>query len=557
MAGGKETPRQKMIGMMYLVLTALLALNVSKSILDSFVRVNESLETTNKNFAKKNEKLYGDFESKHASDKEKVGPFWNNAQEIRDSAKSMIDHIDSMKTFLKAEVEGIPWKKADTLPLSGVSSKDNYDVPTNKLGVSTPNKPKGKDWEGSSYTAKELSNKLDSYRSFLKTLLAMDRKNGGANKDTSAAQWNLESLATKGNPESLDPAAQTWEGLNFYHAPIAATITALSKIQSDVKNAESDVVSALMSQVGAEDFSFDTLAPKVIPLNGSYIAVGDTYKAEVIVAAWNTTRDPELNVGQEIDDSTGELTGPADTSGSSINNGLGYYEFVPEKQGQIKWGGEIAIQGPSGEKRPFSIPPQTVRAADQNVVVSPTKMNALYRGLPNPISISVPGLAAEDLKASMSNGSLSQKGAGQYTAKPGKGNKATITVSDKSGKRLGDMDFRVKDVPRPEPFFAGRTTTDNSVTRNRLKVSDEVTAELGDDFLFEGVQYKVVEFEVGATIGGQFPTERQQGSGKLSARQKELLAGAERGGRIEVRNIVALDPSGKRRNLSSLSFDVK
>ncbi len=549
MAGAKETPRQKMIGMMYLVLTALLALNVSKSILNSFVRVNQSLEITNENFQKKNEKLYSDFQSKLAADREKTLPYWNLAKKVRKKADSLNTHINEMKTYLKSNVDGLPEDTAANTPLKDISGLSNYDVPSQKMGLASPSSPKGKDW--GKYTAKELENMIEDYRQDLLRILAEETK-----VDTS--KTNLKNLETKGKPDAHDPAASNWGGLYFYHAPLAAVITTLTKIQSDIRNAESDVVSALLSQVGAEDFTFDTLAPKVVPVSGNYIAVGDTYKAEVIVAAWNTTRDPVTNFGSGDNiDSAGKLIGKEDTGRSRIKNGLGYYEFKAESAGNTTWGGEIGVQGPSGDTTFYSIPPQSVRAANQNVVVSPTKMNVLYRGLQNPISISVPGMAAEDLGASMSNGSLSQREPGNYMATPGRGNTSTVTVTDKeSGQSLGDMKFRVKDVPRPMPYFAGNTTTDNAVSKNRLQVADKVEAKL-KDFLFEGVDYTVVAFEIGATVGGQFPTERQEGSNKLSSRQKELLKSVQRGGRIEVRNIVALDPSGKRRNLSSMSFQIK
>ncbi len=550
MAGAKETPRQKMIGMMYLVLTALLALNVSKSILNSFVRVNQSLEITNENFEKKNGKIYADFKSKLAADREKTLPYWKLAKDVRSKADSLNDHIDEMKTFLKSKVDGLPEDTAANTPLKDISGLSNYDVPSQKMGLASPSSPKGKDW--GEYTAKELEEKIESYRQDLLKILADETK-----IDTS--KTNLKNLETEGKPDAHDPAAANWGGLYFYHAPLAAVITTLTKIQSDIRNAESDVVSSLLSQVSAEDFTFDTLAPKVVPISGNYIGVGDTYRAEVIVAAWNTTRNPVTRFGSgENLDSAGRLVGKEDTGRSTINHGLGYYEFVPNSAGNTNWGGEIGVQGPSGDTTFYSIPEQSVRAANQNVVVSPTKMNVLYRGLDNPISVSVPGMAAEDLQATLSNGSMRQKEPGQYIANPGKGgNTALVSVSDKkSGKKLGDMKFRVKDVPRPMPFFAGKTLTDNVVGKATLGVSNKVEARL-EDFLFEGVQFDVVQFEIGATVGGQFPTESQKGTNKLSQRQKSLLKNAERGGRITVRNIVAIDPSGQKRNLPSLTLSVK
>ncbi|MFB6258822.1 MAG: gliding motility protein GldM [Flavobacteriales bacterium] len=549
MAGAKETPRQKMIGMMYLVLTALLALNVSKSILQSFVRVNQSLEITNENFMKKNNKLYSEFQNKLAADREKTLPYWKRARYVRSRADSLYDHINEMKTYLKQNVDGLPKDTAKKTPLKDISGLSNYDVPSQKMGLAAPASPKGKEW--GKYTAKELENKIEAYRAKLLKLLA-----DSTQLDTTKTKLN--NLKTEGKPEAHDPAAHNWGGLYFYHAPLAAVITTLTKIQSDIRNAESDVVSALLSQVSAEDFKFDTLAPKVVPKNGSYIAVGDTYKAEVLVAAWNSTRNPAIRFGSgENIDTAGNLIGKKDTGRSFIKNGLGYYEFVPKKPGNTKWAGEIGIQGPSGDMSFYSLPVQSVRAAEQNVVVSPTKMNVLYRGLDNPISVSVPGMAAEDLKASISSGTMRKTGPGQYMASPGSGGSVTITVSDaKTGERLGDMKFRCQDVPDPQPYFSGYTTTDSKISKNALKMAGTVKAKL-KDFLFKGVKFRITQFEVGASIGGQFPTEMNKGGGKLTKRQRELIKNAQRGGRVEVRKIKAVGPAGESRRLAGMSFQVK
>lgn len=548
MAGAKETPRQKMIGMMYLVLTALLALNVSKSILESFVRVNDSLVTTNQNFDSNNTDTYNELEGKYLNNKQKVKDEWAAAKEVRDSAENLFEHIDSIKAFLLKQVEGLPsMDSAGRFPLAKASGKANYDVPTNKMGVSTPTSP-----DGGTYTAKELHKMIDRYREYLFGVLD-DPELGNA--DTSSINLNLK---TKGNPNSSNRAARTWEGLHFYHAPLAAAITALTKIQSDIQNAEAQVINRLLEKVGAKKFNIDTVAPKVVP-NSNYIAVGDTYRAEVVVAAWSSTKEPGVRISRNVD-SSGALKQESklDSGNYKVEDGMGIYEFAPDKAGNYKWGGEIGIPKPGGDTAWHTIPRQQLRAAKQNVVVSPTKMNVVYRGLDNPISVSVPGMAAEDLQATMSNGSMIQKGPGQYVAKPGRGGgTAVVSVSDKeSGRKLGDMKFRVQDVPRPMPFFAGKTLTDNSVGKSRLKIAKNVQARL-EDFLFEGVNFDVVEFQVGATVGGQFPTEKQEGSNKLTSRQKSLLKNVERGGRVEVRNIVAIDPSGQRRNLPSLSLQIK
>ncbi len=106
MAGYKETPRQKMIAMMYLVLTALLALNVSKDILEAFLVVNESIETTNTNFSSKNETTLSKFKQQYEMNQAKVGPFWTKAQEAAAISHDIINYIDWVKFALVSESEG-------------------------------------------------------------------------------------------------------------------------------------------------------------------------------------------------------------------------------------------------------------------------------------------------------------------------------------------------------------------------------------------------------------------------------------------------------------------
>lgn len=163
MAGGKETPRQKMIGMMYLVLTALLAMNVSKDILDAFVIINEGLETTNTNFMQKNEFTYTQFDAAKANDPEKVTKFWSKAQRAKSLSDEIYNHIEELKKYLIAATSGkasIEEVEADSLfELKNVDSKDNYDIPTEKLIGAEPANPKDGEW-----SAMELKKKIDNFK---------------------------------------------------------------------------------------------------------------------------------------------------------------------------------------------------------------------------------------------------------------------------------------------------------------------------------------------------------------------------------------------------------
>jgi len=198
MSGGKETPRQKMIGMMYLVLTALLAMNVSKEVLNSFILINDSLVVTNRNFEGKNVSQYDSFKAALLNDRKKVEPWYNKAIEVKTAADSLVDHIESLKQYLiigtdkldSVEVNGLldNFKNATTedqrkaaavivdsiFSLRNVSSKDNYDIPTNiMIGGDEGNPKKGR------YTAEELKSFLDSYRDRL--IAKVDPKKGAVN----------------------------------------------------------------------------------------------------------------------------------------------------------------------------------------------------------------------------------------------------------------------------------------------------------------------------------------------------------------------------------------
>ena len=169
MSSAKETPRQKMIGMMYLVLTALLALNVSKDILDAFIVVNKGLENSNQNFTDHNDNLYSQFELAKIIDPVKVTPSWKLAQEVKKHSAELTDYIDKLQKKLIAQTDGLTSNVADTTQMQNIKSKDSYDTPTNILI--------GDSEDGSAGASRELKNKLINYKTQLSNcILPEDRK---------------------------------------------------------------------------------------------------------------------------------------------------------------------------------------------------------------------------------------------------------------------------------------------------------------------------------------------------------------------------------------------
>ena len=281
MAGAKETPRQKMIGMMYLVLTALLALNVSKDILDAFILINDSLEITNDNFARKNDLSYSVFKQQLALSPEKVRPFYDKAMKAKGYSEELIKYIDDRKFEMVSLVEGISIAEASKLKLKDVQAKDNYDKPTTYWIGGSEDGSKGK--------ARELKTKINEFKEKMSALLDEgQRKNVKLGLET-----NLEYADKSGTKES-------WETYNFAHIVTAALITNLSKMVNEVRNAEFDVISALYSGISSSDFKFDKISAKVVP-KSQIVMVGDNFEAEIFVAAYDTKDNPTIVVGDDID----------------------------------------------------------------------------------------------------------------------------------------------------------------------------------------------------------------------------------------------------------------
>jgi len=156
MAGGKLPPRQKMIGMMYLVLLAMLAMNMSKDILNAFILIGDSLNVTNKTFANKNESTYAAFDKALAEDKDKVKPFHDKAMKVKAKSKEIVDYINKLKVHLLREVDKIPESVPDdSVSIHKAQSKDNYDIPTHIL-IGSAEAPIDGEW-----TARDLKKKID------------------------------------------------------------------------------------------------------------------------------------------------------------------------------------------------------------------------------------------------------------------------------------------------------------------------------------------------------------------------------------------------------------
>ena len=523
MAGSKETPRQKMIGMMYLVLMALLALNVSKDILDAFVVVNEGLENNAARSAEVNNGLYNDFQFAHNLDPDKVAPFWNKALDIKSSSDELLTYIGGIKKELIMKTEDVSEEVADTLTMENINKKENYDTPTHMMI--------GNSEDGSAGIARELKEKLIAYREKLADLLGNEEQ-------------DIQNIGLKTEDKESGGMGGTWEMHHFYHTPLAATITMLTKLENEVRNAEYYAVNKLYKSLSVEDFPVDTVAARVLANN--YVVLGEEYKAEVFLAAFSKTKNPDMTVNEET---------------IPVDRGTGTYVIKPNREGIFNYKGEVKYTTQSGEVRSFPFESEYM-VAKPTLVVSPTKMNTLYKGITNPISVSVPGIPSENLTVNISGGSTLKKvGKGQYEANISKSSPRTAFVSVvaelESGEKrdMGKMEFRIKNLPKPYAKI-GQVTTDGKMTGNELANMLGIGCRYDANFPFD-LTAKVTSFQVAFfTTKGNAPNTKITGN-RWTEQLKTVFRSLRSGDTVIFQKVRGKGSDGFTHELSNITITIK
>lgn len=529
-----ETPRQKMIGMMYLVLTALLALNVSKEILDAFIIVNESLIITNENFSKKVESNYANFEKQLAMNKSKVEPFWLKAQQARKMTQEMVDFIETVKAEVIAKESGITVEEARTINLRDVNARDKYDEGTRYFI--------GESQDGSAGKAHEMKLKLQEFKNNMLNLLGESDK---------IALQNSIGLDVEGPFYDAGKTEENWEMHNFYHTILAATVVILNKTIAEVKNVEFDVVAQLYTAISADDFKFDEIAAKVVP-KSNYVLTGENFEADIFVAAYDTKQTPEIIVGSSVDSATCEVSG--DKIVVEGVNGVGKLKMSAGGVGVRNYGGVIKIAAPSGGFKQYPFSGEYI-VAQPSATISPTKMNVFYIGVDNPVSISVPGVANDKVRVSISGGggTITKTGSGDYNVRVTSTGTCKVTVSADLGgtsRSMGGMDFRVKRVPDPIAYIGG--VKSGNIGKGVLLASCVIPVMENFDFQLD---YRIISFTLTMNMQGDLISKSATGS-CMTSEMKSMVERAGRGQKVYIEDIIAVGPDGTRRTLSPINLKV-
>ena len=551
MAGYKETPRQKMIGMMYLVLTALLALNVSKEVLDAFVVVNEGLVKTNQILEEQNALQFTEFENQKALNEEKVLPYFLKADKAKNLSGELINYIIDLKRQVIAYTEFgnkdlyvEKYKDPKTkeyvtdsivnMPLGVLKNKSSYDKPMIILLPKSENVKKGE--------AHVLKNKIIKYKKEMLNLLPeKDRK-----------KMNL-GLLTEDGYNKDQKKTMPWEYNTFYHMVLYGDIVLLNKFITEVYNAESDIVAKLYSNISAQDFKFDQIDAKVIP-KSNFVITGDKYSADIFVAAYSTTETPEVYIKTGVDTLRVEDIGTAEKIPGE--KGVVKYQVDAGAMGEKKYAGIIRLRKPGSTEFEDHFFKSDYVVAKPTAVVSPTKMNALYFGVENPIEISVSGFPASRIHANMSNGTLGRKG-NEWIAKPSQAtgiSKISVSVTDDDGKSrsMGTKEFRLKRIPDPVAKIANKIG--GTINRQVLASSAGIAA------VYEGTLFDFRATVLSFVLYYRTPTGYQNitnSGNRFNPRMKTQLNKLRSGQKVTFENIKIRKQDGSSKIISDIVFNIR
>jgi len=486
-----ETPRQKMIGMMYLVLTAMLALNVSADILSGFTMVDNSLLTNTEIRLQQNAGLYGDMKYLNDQNPAKVGEWLEKSKVVHAKSDSIINFIltckrDMMQMADKVEIS------LDTVNRHKLQKKDQTDIAGQYFQLST-----GK------AKAKEFEKKLTDYRHFVEEMFGND--------STQVAIYEKKfstAKALNSHGEKVD-----WINSMFESMPIIAVTTMMSKYENDIRTTEAELIQYFKMQTDAGDFRVNKIQAFVIPTT-KHVMKGGTYKAQLALSAVDSTKVPEYYIGN---------------SRLSSNT----YAVTCNSLGVFQYSGKIILRGNDGIPREYSFKDEYTVGAPSATIAN-EDMNVVYMGYNNRISVSVPGVATELLQISPSHGSFVKSGA-YYIYKPKSYDDVVINVSTMLDGRktpMGSGRFRVRTLPDPTAFLSIKDDNGNAVlydpntskhklTRRQL-VEGDMVAEYADGLL--KASFRIAEFTLLISDGrGGFNASTSNGSSFTDAQRKQLM----------------------------------
>lgn len=506
------SPRQKMINLMYVVLMAMLAMNVSSDVLQGFSLIEDSLAGSTIGAQRENATLYTSLETMMKNNPAKTKPWYDKALSVKASCDSMIVFTELLKKEIIRNADG---KDAEIQGHRLVNKEDMEAVAQVMLSPSTER-------------ATLLYENINSFRNEMASLIT----------DSLKRKTILDNLSTA-VPE--DAGGKNWQQYMFESMPAAAAMTMLTKLQSDVRHAEGTVLHTLMRNIDSKDIRVNALRALVIP-NTQTVVRGNRFTADIVLAAMDTTQKPEVFIGER-----------------KVDLKDGRYHVVCNNIGDFTLSGWLQTTDNEGfsVKRPFI---QKYAVVEPTATVSADLMNVLYAGYDNPISVSVPGVASQKVVVTAEGATLRQVSPGHYIARPQKvGGNTVITVfSEATGVRqqMARYSFQNRKLPEPTPYFNVGDEKGNSerfaggnIGKAVLMEATELHAAVDDGIL--NIPFRVISFETVffGNMGNAVPMVSE--GNKFSQRQKDVFAKLQRGRRFYISRVNAIGPDGIERKLKT------
>jgi len=453
MAGGKLSARQKMINLMYLVFIAMLAMQMSKEVLTAFGFMNDKFIAANVTATQLNNDAYAGLADKVGEQAEKYGPLNQKAIKIKTLSSDLYNHIEDIKTKVLGDFE-------DPTNYEGMDKSDYLDLYFYQKGVVSENGQTFLDKIGSYKSG--VTKELDTlYPSVVKSV---------------NQRFDISDVTDR------EGVVKNWIDYNFVGFPAVASITKLTAMQADVKSTESDILSAMLQGQLIQDNSIKKYEAIVVPEKTAFFA-GETFKGKVYLGKVDATLVPsrvEIN-GREIEK-------------KNLQAGQVILEFPTGSVGEHDIKGKFVFKE-NGEDVEIEIKSSYVVVPKPNsAVIAADKMNVVYRSLPNPMTVSIPGISDNLVKAS-APGLRKVSGVGKYMMTPGKGKTVKITASGTlpDGSRVSSSKtFRIKDIPKPMATVRKESGYVKMPKSSLVKTT--VRVEL-PDFLFD-LKFKIKSFKV-------------------------------------------------------------
>ena len=500
------SPRQKMINLMYIVLLAMLALNVSNEVLKGFDLVGASLNRSTDNVIKENEAAYADLAEQLKANPTKVKPWYDRAMAVKRMSDSLYNFAEELRWAIAREADG-----ADGNP-DDLSNKEDLEAAGHIMLA--PVRGKGK----------ELFNSVNSFRERILTHVSDPRQRA-------IIASNLSTEV----PRTADNIGKNWPEYMFESMPSIAAITMLTKLQSDVRTAEGEVLRGLVANIDLKDIRVNELNAYVLP-EATTLYPGETFRSRIVMAAVDTTQRPEIYVnGRRI----------------AAN---GSYSFSVGGPGEYSFSGYIQMPNASGEiiRRQFT-QRYNVIAPPTGATVAADLMNVLYAGFDNPISVSASGIPSNKIHLAMSGGTLTASGNGKYVARPATvGQDVTFTVTGEVNGRsqtMGAFSFKVRKLPDPTAYISVGTDRfkGGRLAKGTLLGAKGIGAAIDDGLL--DITFRVLGFEtVFFDRMGNARPEVSAGA-DFAETQRDLMRSLRRGQRFYISRVRAVGPDGIERTL--------